>query len=297
MSSAVSVEDAASPNIAPPPGLPGLTEVMVQAGDENFPVASRLLGRRVRSSLWAVYGFARFVDDVGDESGGDRLELLDWIDGEIDRVYAGHEPGHPVMARLAVAARESGIPAKPLHRLVEANRRDQEVRSYASFDELLSYCELSANPVGEMVLHVFGAATPERIELSDAVCSGLQVTEHLQDVREDLARGRVYLPQEDLLRFGCTDEDLRLSPSPERVRTLIAFEVERARDLLDRGTPLARRLRGRPGLAIAAFVAGGRAALEAIERAGYETEQPPPRPTWRARLTAGVHTARAAMAR
>jgi squalene synthase HpnC len=301
MSSAVPVEDAASQSnagqVAPPPGLPGLTEVMEQAGDENFPVASRLLGRRVRGSLWAVYGFARFVDDVGDESGGDRLELLDWIDGEIDRVYSGQEPGHPVMARLAVAARQSEIPAEPLHRLVEANRRDQEVRSYASFDELLGYCALSANPVGEMVLHVFDAATPERIELSDAVCSGLQVTEHLQDVREDLARGRVYLPQEDLLRFGCTDEDLRLSPSPERIRTLIAFEVERARDLLDRGAPLARCLRGRPGLAIAGFVAGGRAALGAIERVGYETEQPPPRPSWPARFTAGVQTARAAMLR
>src|SRR5439155_3425673 len=140
VSSAVPVEDAASssgtrPKPPPPPGLPALAEVMGQVGDENFPVASRLLGRRVRASLSAIYGFARFVDDVGDESGGDRLALLDWIDGEVDRVCAGIEPGHPVTARLAAAARESTIPAEPLHRLVEANRRDQLVHSYETFED------------------------------------------------------------------------------------------------------------------------------------------------------------------
>ena len=300
VSSAVPVEDAASssgtrPVPPPPPGLPALAEVMGQVGDENFPVASRLLGRRVRASLSAIYGFARFVDDVGDESGGDRLALLDWIDGEVDRVCAGIEPGHPVTARLAAAARESTIPAEPLHRLVEANRRDQLVHSYETFEDLLGYCALSANPVGEMVLHTFRAATPDRVELSDAICSGLQVTEHLQDIREDIARGRVYLPQEDLERFSCEEADLRLLPSPERIRTLVAFEVARAQKLLDRGAPLARRLRGRPALAIAAFVAGGRAALGAIERAGYAIAEAPPRPSWPVRLEAGVLTLRAAL--
>ena len=302
MSSAISVEDVASssetrPGPAPPPGLPALAEVMGQAGDENFPVASRLLGRRVRASLRAIYGFARFVDDVGDESSGDRLALLDWIDGEVDRVCAGIEPGHPVTARLAAAARESTIPAEPLHRLVEANRRDQLVHSYETFEDLLGYCALSANPVGEVVLHTFRAATPDRVELSDAICSGLQITEHLQDVREDLARGRVYLPREDLERFSCEEADLGLIPSPERVRTLIAFEVARARGLLDRGAPLARRLRGRPALAIAAFVTGGRAALGAIERAGYGIGEGPPRPSWPVRLEAGVQSLRATLGR
>ena len=265
---------------------------MARAGGENFPVASRLLGARLRDSLLAIYGFARLVDQVGDEVTCDRLALLDWLDAEIDRIYAGEMPNHPALRRMAVVARESEIPAEPLHRLVEANRVDQTVSSYATFDDLLGYCALSADPVGRMVLHVFDAPTPERIELSDAICSGLQVTEHLQDVREDLARGRVYLPQEDLERFGCSPDDLATSPSPERVRTLIAFEVVRARRLFDRGEPLAASLRGRQRLALTAFVAGGRAALSGIERAGFALEEQPPRPTWPNRIAALLKTAR-----
>ncbi len=274
-----------------PAGVPSSEEIMARAGGENFAVASRLLGPKLRESLLAIYGFARLVDQVGDEAAGDRLALLDWLDSEIDRIYAGQTPDHPALRRMAATARDSDIPAKPLHRLVEANRTDQSVSSYATFDDLLSYCTLSADPVGRMVLHVFDAATPERIELSDAICSGLQVTEHLQDVREDLARGRVYIPQEDLERFGCTQEDLTASPSPERVRTLIAFEVERARRLFDRGAPLIASLRGRQRLAITAFVAGGRAALAGIERAGFAISDSPPRPSWPDRIAALIRTA------
>jgi squalene synthase HpnC len=277
----------------PPAGLPALDEVMAQAGGENFPVASRLLGRRLRDSLFAIYGFARLVDEVGDESHGDRLALLSWLDGEIDGMYDGRTPSHAALRRIGDVAVESGIPPKPLHDLVEANRVDQSIVSYETFEDLLGYCALSANPVGHMVLNVFDAATPDRMRLSDAICSALQVTEHLQDVREDLARGRVYLPQQDLTRFGCDEDDLRASPSPERVRTLIAFEVERARDLFDQGTPLIRTLHGRAAVAIAAFVAGGRAALAAIEHEGYAIGSRPPRPSWPTRIAAGLQTARA----
>jgi squalene synthase HpnC len=275
-----------------PEGVPGLEEVMARAGGENFPVASRLLGRRLREPLLAIYGFARLVDQVGDESSGDRLALLDWLDSEIERMYDGATPDHPAMLRMAVVTRRAGIPPEPLHRLVEANRIDQTTSAYATFDDLLGYCALSANPVGHMVLHVFDAATGERLELSDAVCSALQITEHLQDVREDRARGRVYLPQEDLARFGCTDSDLAASPTPERVRTLIAFEVERARALFDGGAPLIATLRGRPRLAVTAFVAGGRAALDAIEAAGHALGAEPPRPTPVARIAAFARTVR-----
>ncbi len=277
-----------------PAGVPGLDVVMARAGGENFPVASRLLGRRLRDSLLAIYGFARLVDQIGDESSGDRLELLDWLDSEIDGIYDGAVPDHPALRRMAVVARGAGIPPEPLHRLVEANRIDQTTSSYATFEDLLGYCELSANPVGHMVLHVFGAATPERMELSDAVCSALQVTEHLQDVREDLARGRVYLPQEDLARFGCTESDLAVSPTPERVRTLIAFEVERARSLFHRGAPLITHLTGLRRLAVMAFVAGGGAALAAIERAGYVVGAKPPPPTLTARIAALARSTRPA---
>jgi phytoene/squalene synthetase len=143
-----------------------------------------------------------------------------------------------------------------------------------------------------MVLHVFDAATPDRMTLSDAICSGLQVTEHLQDVREDLTRGRVYVPQEDLARFGCDAGDLATSPSPERVRTLVAFEVERARELFDRGDALITSLSGRARLAVTAFVAGGRAALAGIEQAGFALELQPPSPSWPARIAALAQTAR-----
>lgn len=275
-----------------PEGVPGLQEVMARAGGENFPVAGRLLGRRLREPLLAIYGFARLVDQVGDESPGDRLALLDWLDSEIDRMYAGETPDHPALMRMALVARRAGIPPEPLHRLVEANRIDQTTTAYETFDDLLAYCALSANPVGHMVLHIFDAATGERLELSDAVCSALQVTEHLQDVREDHARGRVYLPQEDLARFGCTDSDLAVSPTAERVRTLVAFEVERARALFDQGAPLIATLRGRPRLAVTAFVAGGRAALDAIEVAGHALGAEPPRPTPAARIAAFARTVR-----
>lgn len=274
-----------------PAGVPGLDEVMARAGGENFPVASRLLGRRLREPLLAIYGYALLVDQIGDEAPGDRLALLDWLDSQIDVIYRGGAPEHPALRRIAATARQAAIPPEPLRRLVEANRMDQTTTSYATFDDLLGYCELSANPVGHMVLCVFGAATAGRLELSDAICSALQVTEHLQDVHEDLARGRVYVPQEDLARFGCTEADLAATPTPERVRTLIAFEVERARGLLDRGAPLIATLSGRQRLAVTAFVAGGRAALAAIERRGFALGAEPPRPSAAARVAALARTA------
>ena len=261
-----------------PAGLPPEAIVMAQAGTENFPVASRVLPRRVRGHLLALYGFARLVDDVGDEASGDRLALLDWLDAEVDRVYAG-APTVPVTARLAATVRACAIRPDPLRALIAANRQDQRITRYETIDDLFAYCELSANSVGRLVLAVLGAATPERVRLADAICTGLQLTEHLQDVVEDLDRGRVYLPLADLARFGCEVDDLRRRPAGAQVRSLLAFEVGRARSLLAAGAPLVRTLRGRPALAVAGFVAGGRAALDAIQRAGYDVSGGPPRPS------------------
>ncbi|HTX31876.1 MAG TPA: squalene synthase HpnC [Solirubrobacteraceae bacterium] len=243
--------------------------VMAQARSENFPVASYLLGRRERSHLLAIYGFARLVDDLGDEAPGDRLALLDWLEAELDRLYAGAPVEHPVMRSLAPTVAACHLPAEPFRRLIEANRRDQTVTRYETFDQLLDYCRLSAAPVGELVLHVFAAASPDRIRLSDRICAGLQVTEHLQDIVEDHSRGRVYLPQEDLRSFGCSESDLTASgEGGEAVRRLIAFEVDRARSLLAEGAPLARTLAPRARAAVASFVAGGRAALDGLGRSG-----------------------------
>ncbi len=256
---------------------------MAKAGSENFPVASLILPRRARSRLLAVYGFARLVDDAGDETPGDRLALLDELEGDLERLWSNGSrpargPMHPLIARLKPTVEACGLPPDPFRRLIEANRRDQVVHRYRNYDELLAYCRLSANPVGELVLRIFGAATPDRLELSDKVCAGLQLTEHWQDVAEDYRRGRIYLPTEDLDRFGVDERDLAARVAAPAVRELMSFEVARARRLLDEGAPLVRTLRGRRRFAVAAFVAGGRAALEAIRAANYDVLASSPRP-------------------
>jgi squalene synthase HpnC len=256
---------------------------MPQARRENFPVASRLLPPAARSHLLAIYGFARLVDDAGDEAHGDRPALLDWLERDLERAFGG-TPEHPLLLRLQGTVAACNLPIEPFRRLIEAGRRDQVVHRYETFEDLLGYCALSANPVGELVLGVFGLATPERIRLSDAVCSGLQLVEHWQDIAEDYRRGRIYLPAQDRNRFGVGEADLDAgSPSPPLQR-LMAFEVARARSLLDDGAPLIATVRGRPRIAVAAFVAGGRSALRAIERASYDVLGSTPRPGAAARV-------------
>ena len=243
---------------------------MAQAREENFPVASRLLPRRQRDQLLAIYGVARLIDDVGDEAPGDRGQLLDWLDAELDRVFGGGDPEHPAMRSLAAVTRIKPLPEQPFRSLVQANRQDQTITRYETFQELLGYCRLSAAPVGELVLNVFGAATAETLAQSERICAGLQVIEHLQDVTEDYSRGRIYLPIEDLRRFGCPTTDLGAPAASAPLRAVVAFESHRAHGLLDEGAPLARVLPLRPRLALASFVAGGRAALDAIARASYD---------------------------
>ena len=262
--------------------------VLAQADAENFFVASRFLPHDVRQDLLSIYGFARCVDDAGDEGTSgprERLALLDHLEEELDLAYRGH-PGHPIFVRLARTIHRRALPDEPFRALIEANRRDQLVARYPAFQDLLAYCELSANPVGRLVLHVLGAATQERVAMSDAVCTGLQLVEHWQDVGEDLGRGRIYLPLEDLRRFGVTEPELAGPRSTSRVRRLMAFEVERARGFLDRGAPLAATLPWRAGVAVAGFVGGGRAALRAIEREGFDVLGSQPRPARSRRVAA-----------
>jgi len=261
-----------------PAVAPSARAVLTRAGGENFPVASRLLPARTREHLMAIYGFARLVDEVGDEAPADRLALLDWMDGEVDAVFGG-TPDHPLMRRVSATVRRFGIPPEPFRALIRANRQDQTVSRYQRYADLQAYCRLSANPVGRMVLYVFEAATPERFAWSDSICTGLQLAEHWQDVAEDLARGRVYLPQEDLTAFGCAEDDLRRTHPSRAFRSLMRFEVGRARGLLLRGLPLVRTLRGRPASAVAAYAGGGLAALDAIERGGFDVLGVAPRPS------------------
>jgi squalene synthase HpnC len=264
-------ERTAATSHRPAAALPSREQVMGKHQNENFTVASAVLGHRRRMHLLAIYGFARLVDDVGDEAAGDRGALLDEVEAQLDDIYRGKAAQHAVMAALAPAIRECHLPDGPFRRLIEANRRDQVVTRYDTFEQLLEYCQLSAAPVGELVLHVFGLASPARTGLSDRVCAGLQVVEHLQDVGEDYGRGRVYLPREDVQRFGCSDKELAAAADPNATpstayRALIAFEAQRASRLLSEGAPLARTLPPRPRLAVAGFVAGGRAALDSLQR-------------------------------
>jgi squalene synthase HpnC len=255
--------------VEPPFAAPSAEAVMARAAGENFPVASRLLPRAERADLLALYGFARLVDELGDSAPGDRLAALDWLAVELDRAFAGRAE-HPLMIRVQATIVSRNLPRGPFERLIEANRLDQRQEHYETWEQLRGYCALSADPVGELVLATFGHASPERVALSDCVCTALQLAEHCQDVAEDLRARRIYLPREDLRRFGAEEPELAAPHASEPVRRVIAFEVERARGLLAEGTPLLASLRGRPRLAVAAFIAGGTAALDAIERAGFD---------------------------
>jgi squalene synthase HpnC len=265
-----------------PAGIPEPQEILGRAAGENFRVASRLLPKESRAHLLAFYGFARLVDQLGDAYPGDRLAALDWLEAETNRALS--DPGrpglHPLVAPAAAAVRDLGADPVHLLHLIAANRQDQVVASYATFEDLTAYCRLSANPVGRLVLAAFQATTPERERWSDAICTGLQLAEHWQDVAEDAAAGRIYLPADDMDRFGVTARDLRARPpAAPSLRTLMVFQVARARRLLDEGAPLVGSLRGRPRWAVAGFWAGGQAALDAIAAHRFDPLSGAPHPT------------------
>ncbi|MFF9087840.1 squalene synthase HpnC [Streptomyces sp. NPDC014991] len=276
-----------------------------KAASENFPVAPFFLPRAWRDDLMAVYGFARLVDDIGDgdlaPGGGDarllgvspdeaedRLVLLDAFETDLRRVFDG-TPRHPLLRRLQPTVRRHALTPEPFLGLIAANRQDQLVTRYETYDDLLAYCELSANPVGRLVLAVTGTSTPERIRRSDAVCTALQIVEHLQDVAEDLGRDRIYLPAQDMKRFHVQERDLAVKTAGASVRALVAYEAQRAGDLLNEGAPLVGSVHGRLKLLLAGFVAGGRAAIRAIAAAEFDVLPGPPEPgTLRLLREAGV---------
>ena len=241
-----------------------------QASAENFPVAMRVLPQAVREDLAVFYVFARYVDDLGDEYTGDRVAALSEVDADLGRLASGGTPKLDPVRGLARITADGRVPIEPFHDLVAANLMDQYKKSYATFAELVSYCKLSANPVGRVVLHLAGQATEANIADSDAVCTGLQIVEHLQDVAEDRGNGRVYLPREDLLAFGVFEHELDWAHSDEDLKALLRWEAGRAAVMLAKGVPLTRRLRGWARPAVIGYVAGGRAALTALRRIDYD---------------------------
>jgi squalene synthase HpnC len=245
-----------------------------RASGENFPVVSVLAPRWARPHLRAVYGFARLVDNLGDEAAGDRIALLDELERELDG-----RPRTDLMRRLKDTIADRGLSREPFARLIEANRIDQRKSRYESWDEVREYCRYSADPVGRLVLGIYERdGDPELVAMSDSICTGLQLVNFLQDPPRDLALGRVYLPQESLREFGVSDEDLA-GPLTEQVGALLEFEGRRARELLEAGLPLRRALGGRPGMSVALYARGGLAALDALEKAGWDVFSSRPAPT------------------
>ncbi|WP_336235134.1 squalene synthase HpnC [Achromobacter dolens] len=248
---------------------------------ENFPVASLLLPRRLRGAVTDLYRFARAADDIADEgsaSDDERLAQLAAFRAELHRIGAEPgavpAPGAPqltgIFVPLAATIARHQLPITPFYDLLSAFEQDISVKRYEDYATLADYCTRSANPVGRLMLHLFDAAEPHNVEQSDAICTGLQLVNFWQDVRVDWHKHRVYLPQEDLDRFGVSEEDLaacRLTPG---WRALMAFQVERTRALLHFGAPLARRLPGRIGLELRLVVQGGLRVLERIEASGYD---------------------------
>ena len=266
-------------SISLPPDAPDSVEQRQRERLENFPVALRVLPRRHRDHLHAIYAFARTVDDLGDEADGDRTEQLLGVRDDLSRMWRDEQPSRPVLRALVRTVRDCDLPEEPFQRLVEANLQDQVVTRYATFGDLLGYCRLSADPVGRMVLGVFGVDDDRCTAWSDRVCSALQLLEHWQDVGEDCRAGRVYLPQDDLRAFGVDESELSAAVASDALRRLMRHEIDCARALLDSGAPLVGELHGWARLSVAGFVAGGRATADALRATHGDVLSTVARPT------------------
>jgi squalene synthase HpnC len=271
------------------PASPGVDDILRRRHGENFSVAAAWIPRRERERLLAVYAFARFVDEIGDGGAADAGDRLEALHEELAR-WPAMPAGAAAIAGPMQLLAAAGAPPAPMRRLVEANIVDQRVHRYASFPDLLGYCRLSADPVGRLVLWVMGVGDPVAERLSDAVCSGLQVVEHLQDVGEDALRGRVYLPADDLARLGAGEQDLLQPSATPALRRVIALEAARAERMLVLGSRLAGLLGGWRRAAVAGYVGGGLAAVLALADAGWDVlgPAPPPRRSARAWTTARI---------
>ncbi len=253
-------------------------------------MALRLLPSAERAHLQAIYDVARVIDDLGDEAEGDRVALLQAFREDLRRIWDGAEPAAAVLRRLLPTVQACALEPEPFERLIQANLQDQTVTRYPTRDELIAYCALSADPVGRLVLAVYGAATPETVVLSDRICTALQILEHCQDVGEDYARDRIYLPQNELRRFGVREEELGGQRTGPQLERLVQKMVADASGLLAEGRPLIGMLSGTARLAVAGYLAGGLATIDALRRAHWNVLPTGPHPRKRdvARHAAGL---------
>lgn len=257
---------------------------------ENFTVASLLIPKRKRDNIYAIYAYCRIVDDIGDEASSDfpfltdpnvevnweewseserRLHLLDYWESQLTLCYTG-TPSNPVMYALQDTIHSFAIPITPFIKLILANRLDQDQYRYETFEDLLNYCEYSANPVGQIFLHLFGYDDELRQRYSDLTCTGLQLVNFLQDIKTDFLRGRIYMPQEDMAYFGYSEDELSKNIENQNFQRLMKFESSRAHQYLNQGYKLIDYLNGPIRLDVALFSRGGSAVLKSIERSEYK---------------------------
>ncbi len=267
----------------PPPSLPKSTTknnvltyyiAQVSVGHyENFPVASLLLPRALREPVGVIYRFARSADDFADE-GNDppeaRLQKLQAYRAELQGIRASQTPAAPLFRDLARIAREHDLPLQLFDDLLDAFSQDVVKNRYADFAEVLDYSRRSANPVGRLLLHLFKKADEKNLKYSDAICTSLQIINFWQDVEIDFAKNRIYLPQDDMRRFGVTEQQIAARRCDPPFQELMRFQAERARRMMLEGAPLLRQLEGRFRLEIAITVQGGLRILEKLENAGYD---------------------------
>ena len=235
---------------------------------ENFTVGSLLLPRAIRQHVSNLYAYSRTVDDLGDEAEGDRLDLLRQWREDLERCYTD-VPRHPVMVALQHTIQRYRIPREPFVKLIKANLIDQEITRYETFENLLYYCDHSANPCGRLFLYVFDYRDEERQRLSDYTCTALQLANFWQDVNRDWKMGRVYLPLEDLQAYGVTEEQIARRSFDDNFRKLMAFQIERTRRIFRQGAELLNHLEGHAKVDVALFTRGGMAVLDAIEKQDY----------------------------
>ena len=264
-------EEYAIPNSAP--SLEEAREYcrkLARSHYENFSVATWFLPKRLRQPFCNVYAYCRISDDLGDEVGDSAasLALLDQWEMELDACYFGN-PRHPVFVALAETVRKFDIPKHEFSALLRAFRQDQTVTRFETFNDVLGYCRYSANPVGHLVLYLCGYRDAERQQLSDSTCTALQLANFWQDVSCDYAKGRVYLPLEDLRHFGVSEGDLAQRRNTPEFREMMRFEVRRAREWFDRGLPLVGKVDGELAIDIELFSRGGQEILNAIERQDF----------------------------
>ena len=237
---------------------------------ENFSVASWFLPQRLRQHFFNVYAYCRIADDLGDEVGdaAASLQLLDQWEAELNACYSGN-PRHPVFVALADTVRFFDIPKQPFTDLLTAFRQDQTITRHQTFQDLVAYCRYSANPVGHLVLYLCGYRDEERQALANFTCTALQLANFWQDVSADYGKGRIYLPLEDLLRYGVSEEDIRWQRNTAAFCEMMDSEVHRAREWFERGMPLIQKVDRELAVDLDLFTRGGQEILHAIEKQGF----------------------------